>query len=156
MYDGKYLPEDFNAEKMKEAFEDKYEMLCATNKPFHVKMEKIYKIRDIDSEEEFEERTELHKKFFREFIKPGYIPKMKTFVTVCMGLDIDFVTAESLLDSLSVKFDRTDRLHCAYMFLINNYQGLNIIDANKILKDLGFCEEKQLLGSFGKEERKNN
>ena len=127
----KRLPEDYNEQEMQAQFEESYEILCKTNEPFHVKMEKIY-----------------------EFKREGYIPRMSTFISMCMGFNLDLPAAESLLSSLSLGFEKTDRLDCAYMFLLTHYQGMCIEDCNKILRGLGITEEKYLLGSFAKDERK--
>ena len=53
---------------------------------------------------------------------------MSTFIAVCMGLNLDLPAAESLLASLSLGFEKTDRLDCAYMFLLTHYQGLCVED----------------------------
>lgn len=152
IYDYKTLPEDYDSTSMKKEFEESYEILCATNEPFHVKMKKIYELKQIDSKVRFELKTGLHTKFYKEFIREGYIPRMNTFISMCMGFGLDLPAAESLLASLSLGFEKTNRLDCAYMFLLTHYQGMSIDDCNIVLKDLGFTEKKELLGSNYKEE----
>lgn len=149
----KRLPEDYNEQEMQAQFEESYEILCKTNEPFHVKMEKIYEFKKM-TPYKFTESTELNRKFYNEFKREGYIPRMSTFISMCMGFNLDLPAAESLLSSLSLGFEKTDRLDCAYMFLLTHYQGMCIEDCNKILRGLGITEEKYLLGSFAKDERK--
>lgn len=147
-----YLPEKFNMENMKKAFNESYELLSKVNEAFHIKMEKIYKMKDMDVNK-FCDCTNLHKKFYKEFLREGYIPRMDTFVSMCMGFGLDLATAESLLESTRFSFDRRNKIHCAYMFLLTRYQGLCIEDCNKILNELEINEEKYLLGTFYKDER---
>lgn len=146
------LPDDYNEFKMKEQFEDSYEILCALNAPFDEKIEKIFKMRKVNAAI-FTEKTHLHRQYYSKFRAKGYIPRMDTFISMCMGLNLDLAMAESLLASLRLGFDKTDRRHCAYIFLLTHYQGLCIEDCNKILRELGFSEEKHLLGTFTKEDR---
>lgn len=65
---------------------------------------------------EFTERTELGRYYYYHFWEKDYVPNMDALVAVCMGLDLDFPTAESLLASTKYSFDYTNRVHCAYMF----------------------------------------
>lgn len=148
----KYLPENFNMGNMKKAFDESYELLSEVNEAFHIKMEKIYKKKNMDVDM-FCDCTNLHKKFYKEFLREGYIPRMDTFVSMCMGFGLDLATAESLLASTRFSFDRRNKIHCAYMFLLTRYQGLCIEDCNKILNELGIDEEKHLLGTFFKDDR---
>lgn len=150
-----HLSEKYNKERMIARFEESYYILCKTNEPFHSKMEKIYEYKEMTSTK-FVECTGLVRKYYGCFKKEGYIPAMKTFMSMCMGFNLDLAAAESLLASLSLGFDKTDKLHCAYMFLLTRYQGLCIEDCNTILRDLGFNQPSQLLGSFGKDERHYN
>lgn len=143
----KYLKEDYDKKTMEEQFNESYEIMCKTNEPFHIKMNKIYEYKNMNKQK-FVNRTGLHKRFYKKFISEGYIPTMKTFISMCMGFNLDLPAAESLLASLSLGFEKTDRLDCAYMFLLTHYQGFCIEDCNRILQDLGFKEAKDLLGSF--------
>lgn len=149
MIETKFLPEDYNEELMKKQFEDSYELLCETNEPFHIKMQKVFDKREINASK-FVECTGLYRQYYSKFRSVGYVPNMNTFISVCMGLNLDLPTAESLLASLRHGFEKTNKLHCAYMFLLTHYQGLCIDDCNEILRSLGFVEEKYLLGSFEK------
>lgn len=153
MGDIKTLPKDYDEQKMKEQFEESYEILCKTNEPFHVKMAKIYEFKKM-TPYKFTESTELSRKFYNEFKREGYIPRMSTFISMCMGFNLDLPAAESLLASLSLGFEKTDRLDCAYMFLLTHYQGMCIEDCNKILRGLGITEKRYLLGSFSNKKRK--
>lgn len=148
----RYLPETFNMENMKKKFEENYAISSDVNEAFHIKMEKIYKRKNMDVDT-FCECTNLHKRFYNDFLREGYIPRMDTFVSMCMGFGLDLITAESLLASTRFSFDRRNKIHFAYMFLLSSYQGLCIEDCNKILNKLGIDEEKHLLGTFDKDDR---
>lgn len=148
----KYLPDNYNEQDMKEQFEESYYILCSINETFDVKMEKIFKLKKINAAI-FVERTGLLRQYYSHFRAKKYIPRMDTFISMCMGLNLDLPTAESLLDSLRLGFEKTNRIHCAYMFLLTHYQGLCIDSCNEILCSLGINEEKYLLGTFTKEDR---
>lgn len=152
MTEAKLLPEDYDAQTMQAEFEESYEMLCATNEPFHKKMKRVFALKGITADI-FCELTNLHRNYYSKFMKEGYIPRMSTFISMCMGLNLDLPTTESLLSSLSLGFDRTCRLDCAYMFLLTHYQGLHIECCNMILNDLGIKDPKYLLGTYDLQER---
>lgn len=147
-----YLPEKFDMENMEKEFTENHKLLCEVDEAFHDKMKKIYKRKNMD-EDKFCDCTNLHPKFYKAFLREGYIPRMDTFVSMCMGLSLDLATAESLLASTKYSFDRRNKIHYAYMFLLARFQGLCIEDCNKILNKLGIDEEKHLLGTFYKDER---
>lgn len=73
---------------------------------------------------------------------------MNALISVCMGLNLDLSTAESLLKPAKYGFDYTNKVHCAYMFLLIHYQGLCIDDCSQILHSLGITDEANLLGIF--------
>lgn len=155
MKEPKSLPADYDEKLMEAEFEEGYKIMCAINEPFHKKMDTIFKMKKITSYT-FVEKTKLNRQYYSKFRAEGYIPRMDTFISMCMGLNLDLPTAESLLASMRLGFDKTDRRHCAYMFLLTHYQGLCIDDCNKILRKLGFDDEKHLLGTFNKEDREEN
>jgi hypothetical protein len=148
----KSLTEKHSMENMKKEFEESFELLSEVNEAFHIKMQKIYKKKNMDVDK-FCAYTDLHKKFYKDFLSEGYIPRMDTFVSMCMGFGLDLATAESLLASTRFGFDKRNKIHCAYIFLLTHYQGLCIEDCNRILNELGIDEEKHLLGTFYKDDR---
>ena len=104
----KYLKDNYNEDVMKKKFNESYAIMCKLNEPFHEKMKKIYEHKSINKESEFMKRTELGKGVYRKFVTKGYIPSMKTFMSMCMGLNLDLPSAESLLASLSLGFEKTE------------------------------------------------
>lgn len=66
----RYLPEKFNMENMKKVFDESYEILSEVNEAFHIKMEKIYKKKNMDIDK-FCDCTNLHKNFIRSFYARG-------------------------------------------------------------------------------------
>lgn len=149
----KVLSEKFSFEEMVQKFNDGYEDVKTANEKFHVKMKRIYERKNI-TKTQFANRTWLSEKFYNMFLSPTYMPSMSSFISMCMGLNLDLPTAESLLESLALRFNRTDKVDYAYMFLLTRYQGLNIEDCNKILIELGITDPDDLLGSFSIEDRK--
>lgn len=149
----KYLPDNYDEEAVKEEFEESYDILCSINEPLHEKMRKIFERKGIDASG-FVECTGLGRYYYYHFLEKGYIPKMDALIAVCMGLNLDFPTAESLLAPTKFGFDYTNRVHCAYMFLLTHYQGLCIDDCNRILRSLGITNEADLLGTFTSDDRK--
>ncbi len=149
----KYLPDTYDEKAMKKEFEESYEILCSINKPLHEKMKKIFNKKNVDARQ-FVDCTGLGRYYYYHFMEEGYIPKMDALIAVSMGLNLDFPTVQSLLMSTKYSFDYTNRVHCAYMFLLTHYQGLCIEDCNKILRSLGITNEADLLGTFTSEDRK--
>lgn len=147
-----YLPEDFNKEIVKEQFDESYRILCSINEPLHEKMKKIFKIKKMNPRK-FVEYTGLGRHYYYNFQEEGYIPMMFALVSVCMGLNLDLPTAESLLAPTKFSFNYTNRIHCAYMFLLTHYQGLCIDDCNFILRSLGINDTADLLGTFTADDR---
>ena len=62
----KYLPNDYDEERMKKEFEESYKILCATNEPFHIKMQKIFEMKKINAAV-FVDRTELNRNYYGKF-----------------------------------------------------------------------------------------
>ena len=149
----KYLPDTYDEEVMKEEFEESYEILCSINKPLHEKMKEIFQKKNIRVRQ-FVDCTGLGRYYYYHFLEEGYVPNMDALIAVCMGLNLDVPTAESLLASTKYSFDYMNRVHCAYMFLLTHYQGLCIDDCNRILCSLGITDEADLLGTFTAEDRK--
>lgn len=148
----KFLPDDFNEDDLKKDFEEEFDMLCSINEPLHEKMKKIYDAKKIDVKK-FTERTELARHYYYDFCREGYIPNMFALVSVCMGLNLGLPVAESLLAPTKFGFNYTNKVHCAYIYLLTHYQGLCIEDCNKILMSLGIDKKADLLGSFSADER---
>ncbi len=150
-----YLPEDFNGEIVKKQFDESYDILHSINEPLHSKMKTIFKSKNMNAKK-FVDCTGLARHYFYDFQREGYIPMMATLVSVCMGLNLDLPTAESLLAPTKFSFNYTNRIHCAYMFLLTHYQGLCIEDCNKILRCLGINDKAHLLGTFSADDREEN
>lgn len=146
------LPQNYDEISMKEDFEENYKILCAVNAPLHEKMHIIFDKKKIKVDK-FVEYTGLGRYYYYHFLEEGYVPNMNALVAVCMGLNLDFPTAESLLASTKYSFDYTNRVHCAYMYLLTHYQGLCIEDCNKILCSLGITDKSNLLGTFTADDR---
>lgn len=141
------LGKDYDEEEIKAIFQKKYETMRKVNMPFHEAVKIHFEENGITSSN-FSDRTDLDRQFYYNFISEDYVPNMNTFVTMCMGLGLDISEANALLEKIRYRFDYRNKVHCAYMFLLTNYQGLCVDDCNKILRALGITDErKELLGS---------
>lgn len=148
-----YLPDDFSEEIVKMQFEEGWNILRNINEPLHSKMKTIFKIKDINAKK-FVECTGLPRHYFYDFQREGYVPEVTTLVSVCMGLNLDLPTAESLLAPTKFSFNYANKTHCAYIFLLTHYQGLCIEDCNKVLHILGIDKASDLLGTITADDRK--
>lgn len=95
---------------------------------------------------DFEDKTKLSSHFYNDVQKSGYIPSMKTLVSICIGLELDIGMANILLASLARSFKIDSRRDYAYQYILQYHSGLGIEVANTILRELGF-DGDDLLGS---------
>lgn len=103
----------------KKEFEESYKILCSINEPLHEKIKKIFEMKKI-TVSKFERCTGLGRYYYYNFQREGYIPMMSALVSLCMGLNLDLPTAESLLAPTKYSFNYTNRVHCAYVFLLTH------------------------------------
>lgn len=74
-----------------------------------------------------------------------YVPSLVTFITLCMVYDLDLAMALILRDSYGYGFNRRNRVHRAYCYLLTNCRGKSISYCNRVLESLKI-EEKYYLG----------
>jgi len=73
-----------------------------------------------------------------------YIPSMVTLMTLCVVYSLDMPMVITLLDSLGLRFKRTNVVHHAYCYLIANCRGKSIDDCNKVLQELNIDKKYHL------------
>ncbi len=74
-----------------------------------------------------------------------YVPSLVTFMTLCMVYDLDLAMALLLRESFGYGFNRRNRVHRAYCFLLTNCRGKSISYCNKALEALKI-DKKYYLG----------
>ncbi len=96
----------------------------------------------------FCDRTGLNKTILSDMKNPEYRPQLRTVISICIGLKLNFVLSERLLEATGFRFVHTRRLECAYYKLLmeSMEHDLDIIYCNKVLEAWGF-EKKHFLGS---------
>jgi len=119
------------------------------NKTFGEMIRKIMADKNWDSAD-FECETDLSKKIYSDIKKSDYKPTMRIVISICIGLKLDILKTQELLNCAGLCFAPTDKVHYAYLKLITRFEYLNIEDCNKVLKKLGI-EKKYLLGSLSRE-----
>lgn len=75
----------------------------------------------------------------------SYMPSLPTFMTLCIIYNLDVSMALTLRESFGYGFNKTDRLHQAYCYLLVNCRGKSISYCNKVLKSLKI-DKKYFLG----------
>lgn len=134
-------------EKMRADFDRSFEMSLAIHKSFNEQIKEILK-REHWNSKIFRDCTGLEPMMFTRLMnKPDYKPNMRTLVAVCVSVGLDIVNTESLLKSLGLAFSPTNRVHRAYLYLIENCKKMSIEDCNEILKSFGI-EKKDFLGTI--------
>jgi len=74
-----------------------------------------------------------------------YVPSLSTFMTLCMVYDLDLAMALMLRESFGYGFNRRNRIHRAYCYLLTSCRGKSISYCNQVLKTLKI-DKKYFLG----------
>lgn len=140
-------------ERMEKQFEKDYANSSRYNQSFR---EMINDILEGENEKTFNLKTGLSENMFsriRNKVDVGDPPKMNTLISICIGYDVDVLTAQSLLRCLGLSFNRHNRRDYAYSFLLTRCRGRDWDECNQILEKLGI-EKKYWLGSQARKRRK--
>ncbi|MBO6266853.1 MAG: hypothetical protein J6M06_01335 [Synergistaceae bacterium] len=105
---------------------------------------KKVKIRDRDR---FEEITRLGESTFDRIKadKEGWVPSLRTFMTLCMVYCLNMTMVEKLRASYGYGFNAKDRVHQAYIFLLTKCRGKSLSYCNGVLDSLEI-DKKYFLG----------
>lgn len=74
-----------------------------------------------------------------------WVPKLTTFVTLCMVYQLNITMVRELRNSYGYDFNPKNRVHQAYVYLLVECRGKSLMYCNKVLKVLDI-EEKHYLG----------
>ena len=127
-------------------FERGFEMSLDINQTFQEKIRAIFTRNEWDSKQ-FCDQTGLEPIMFSRMNQPGYTPNMRTLTAVCMALKLDVPTTEDLLKSVGLAFSPVNRVHRAYVYLLENCKDVSIEDCNTILTSFGIGRN-DLLGTI--------
>ena len=90
--------------------------------------------------------TELNASMFSRIKRESYIPDIRTFVTLCVSMELDMLIMVRLLQFTKINVLQKDTLLQKYFDVIDNCRGKDIAYCNEVLKGLG-VEDKCLLGT---------
>ena len=102
------------------------------------------------------ELTGLNESVFNNLYKDGGKIIKRVVVSIAVGFQLDVHLTEYILESCGMNFRESDKVDKAYIYLLENYKGIDIADANGILRDLGI-DGIDMLGELSRGEyRKKN
>ena len=80
--------------------------------------------------------------------KPDYKPQLRTVVTICIGLNLEYIESVELLRKAGYILVLARKIDYAYYLLLTKHKHpeLTMEDYNQILEGWGF-DEKDFLGS---------
>ena len=92
--------------------------------------------------------TELNKTILSDMKKEDYKPQLRTVVTICLGLNLEYIESVELLKVAGYVLVSSRKIDYAYYLLLTKYKNpdLTMEDYNKILAGWGF-DKKHYLGS---------
>ena len=85
----------------------------------HIIMERLFKYFEIDKQE-FVRLTHLDEAYYSRAMNKKHRFDIKTIITICVALDVDWPMTEFILDRYGYKLFDDQRLHFMYKFLIIN------------------------------------
>ena len=135
-----------------EQFERDYNLSCKNNKTMSEIVNQIirstgYTLDELQEKSQIDRRTLYRLKTGTIKTKKrtmDYFPSMKTLVAFSIACNLDLLNAETLLNSLGLAFNRTNKVHYAYWYIIKDCRGKSISDCNKVLKSLGIADDDLL------------
>lgn len=74
-----------------------------------------------------------------------YVPKLTTFLTLCMVYQLNMTMVRELRHSYGYDFNPKNKVHQAYIFLLVNCSGKSIPYCNRVLQALDI-DKKDFLG----------
>jgi hypothetical protein len=115
-----------------------------TNMPFEELLKSLLNDHHVNSII-FSEKTTFDPAVYRRVQRQGYIPKMKTLITICFAFNFSHHVAATLLASLGRTFNRRSKIHHAYFHVLVYHRGKTVHEVNEVLKSFG-VDAKHLLG----------
>lgn len=134
-------------EIISKAFKNAYEVSTAVQKPFGEAVVEVMRIKGLKGPSDFAEYTGLNPNIYYTMQKPDCNIKLNLVISICIGFKLDTVSTQLLLQSAGCGFNMNNRIHRAYLFLIEHYKNADIEKCNYILEILGVPASKRL-GSY--------
>lgn len=159
-YEAKYISgEPILTEEQKEKFREYYNLTSDSQETYGQVLLRIMKKGEI-SPAKAERLTGLNRSLFSEekLKQPGGSVLKRFVVSIGVGFNLDVHLTEYLLELCGMKFNESNYVDKAYIYVLEECKEKNIKECNTILKELGVTG-KDLLGELersGGEYSKNN
>lgn len=120
-------------------FEEDYAVTSAITSTFQKLLKELMSLKGMTIEELAHE-VGINSRTIGRYRGGTYAPGLQVAVAICMALKLDVRQATELITSLGLSLLGTRRENCAYLYLLQHYQGVTITEANQILRSLGVGE----------------
>lgn len=138
---------DEQKQKVIQDFEEAYAVSTAVQKPFGEAILEVMRIKGLDGPSDFEKYTGLNKNIYYTMQNKDSNIELNLVISICVGFGLDTVSTRLLLESAGLGFNMNNRLHRAYLYIIENYKNTDIETCNEILEYLDVPKTKRL-GSY--------
>ncbi|MBQ3135775.1 MAG: hypothetical protein IJB75_08240 [Oscillospiraceae bacterium] len=125
-------------------FEEAYAVSQAVQKPFGEAVLEVMKLKGLEGPSAFSKHTGLNRDIYYTMQKPDKNIELNMIISICIGFQLDTVSTNLLLHSAGFGFNMSNRIHRAYLYLIEYYKGHDISECNKILEYLDVPPFKRL------------
>lgn len=142
-----------------EDFEKAYAVSTAVQKPFGEAILEIMRIKGFKGPSDFMKCTGLNRNIYTTMQKPDNNIELDLVISICVGFKLDTVSTRLLLESAGLGFNMNNRIHRAYLYIIEYFKDADIETCNEILEYLGVPKSKRLgsceRGPYKKKKQKN-
>lgn len=128
-------------------FEETYEVSAAVQKPFGEAVLEVMRIKGLSGPNDFAECTGLNTNIYYTMQKPDCNIELDLVISICVGLKLDTVSTQLLLQSAGLGFNLNNRIHRAYLYIVEYFKDQTIEECNETLEILGVPASKRL-GSY--------
>lgn len=134
-------------------FEEIYAVSTAVQKPFGDAVLEVMRIKGLKGAEAFSEKTGLNRNIYYTMQKADCNIELNLVISICIGFELDTVSTQLLLQSAGLGFNLNNKIHRAYLYIVEYYKDATLEVCNEILECLGIPKSKQL-GSYERGEYK--
>lgn len=131
------------AKKVIDEFNETYKVSKAVQKPFGKAIKEVMQIKGLSIADAVE-CTGLNRNIFYTMQKPECNIELNLVISLCVGFKLDTVSTQLLLQSAGLGFNLNNRIHRAYLYLIEYYKETDIQTCNEILEYLDVPKWKRL------------
>ena len=128
-------------------FEEAYEVSTAVQKPFGEAVLEVMRIKGLNGPSDFAEYTGLNTNVYYTMQKQDCNIELNLVISICVGFNLDTVSTQLLLQSAGLGFNLNNRIHRAYLYIVEYYKDATIEECNETLEILGVPASKRL-GSY--------